>query len=102
MVLADTESGADAGSNLYLANYHDAGGQIGVALEVVRATGQVIASHDLTVTGTLTANGSTILTTHTPSSSSDTGTTGQIAWDSSYIYICTATNTWKRVAIATW
>ena len=28
-----------------------------------------------------------------------TGTTGQIAWDSDYIYICTATNTWKRVAL---
>ena len=38
----------------------------------------------------------------TPSSASDTGTTGSIAWDSSYIYICTATDTWKRTAIATW
>ena len=28
-----------------------------------------------------------------------TGTTGQIAWDSDYIYICTATDTWKRVAL---
>lgn len=40
--------------------------------------------------------------THTPSSASDTGITGQIAWDSGFIYICIATNTWKRVAIATW
>lgn len=37
-----------------------------------------------------------------PSSASDTGTAGDIAWDSNYIYICTATDTWKRVAIATW
>ena len=28
-----------------------------------------------------------------------TGTVGQICWDSNYIYICTATNTWKRVAL---
>ena len=28
-----------------------------------------------------------------------TGTAGQIAWDANYIYICTATNTWKRVAL---
>lgn len=40
--------------------------------------------------------------TKTPSSASDTGTTGTIAWDSSYLYVCTATDTWKRVAIATW
>jgi hypothetical protein len=39
---------------------------------------------------------------HTPSSSSDTGVQGQIAWDTSYIYICSATNTWLRAAIATW
>ena len=38
----------------------------------------------------------------TPSSASDTGNEGDICWDTSYIYICTATNTWKRVAIATW
>lgn len=37
-----------------------------------------------------------------PSSASDTGTTGDIAHDSSYLYICTATDTWKRVAISTW
>jgi hypothetical protein len=52
--------------------------------------------------GILTAPTLIESTTHTPSSAADTGTTGQIAWDASFIYICTATNTWKRVAIATW
>jgi hypothetical protein len=37
-----------------------------------------------------------------PTSSSDTGTTGEIRWDANYMYVCTATNTWKRSAIATW
>lgn len=37
-----------------------------------------------------------------PSSASDTGTLGEIRIDANYIYICTATNTWKRVAISTW
>jgi hypothetical protein len=37
-----------------------------------------------------------------PSSASDTGAKGQIKWDVNYIYICTATDTWKRTAIATW
>lgn len=34
-----------------------------------------------------------------PANSNSTGTTGQIAWDTQYIYVCTATNTWKRVAL---
>lgn len=38
----------------------------------------------------------------TPSSASDTGTTGQFAWDSNYFYICVGTNAWQRVAHATW
>ncbi len=37
-----------------------------------------------------------------PATSSDTGTLNEIRWDSSYIYICTASNTWKRVALSTW
>jgi len=37
-----------------------------------------------------------------PASASATGTLGEIRIDASFIYICTATNTWKRVAIATW
>jgi len=42
------------------------------------------------------------LTQNTPASTTATGTIGQACWDTAYIYICTATNTWKRVAIATW
>lgn len=38
---------------------------------------------------------------HTPTSSTDTGVKGTIAYDANYLYICTATNTWKRIAL-TW
>ena len=41
-------------------------------------------------------------TAKTPASASATGAAGEICWDASYIYVCTATNTWKRTAIATW
>jgi hypothetical protein len=41
-------------------------------------------------------------TAKTPASATATGTTGEIAWDANYIYVCTATNTWKRTAISTW
>ena len=37
-----------------------------------------------------------------PATASSTGTAGQIAYDASYIYICTATDTWLRASIATW
>jgi hypothetical protein len=47
-------------------------------------------------------SGGLFVATKTPASAGDTGSAGQIAWDSSYIYVCTASNTWKRVAIATW
>ena len=46
--------------------------------------------------------GDVVLATKTPASASATGVAGTIAWDANYIYICTATDTWKRVAIATW
>ena len=37
-----------------------------------------------------------------PASSSAAGKAGTIAYEGAYLYICTATNTWKRVSIATW
>lgn len=41
-------------------------------------------------------------TSKTPASAGASGNQGDIAWDSSYLYICTASNTWRRVAHATW
>ena len=37
-----------------------------------------------------------------PSSASDTGTLGEIRIVADYIYVCVATNTWVRSALATW
>lgn len=37
-----------------------------------------------------------------PATATSTGTVGQIAYDASYLYVCTATNTWVRTPIATW
>jgi len=39
---------------------------------------------------------------NTPASAAASGSRGTIEWDTGFIYVCTATNTWKRVAIATW
>lgn len=37
-----------------------------------------------------------------PASPDDTGTTGDIVWDSEYVYICIDTNTWKRFLLSSW
>lgn len=44
----------------------------------------------------------TLATAKTPASATDTGTMGQIAWDSGYVYVCVAADTWKRAALSTW
>lgn len=36
-----------------------------------------------------------------PTQTAFTGTPGQIRFDSSYIYVCTSSNNWKRVALTT-
>lgn len=41
-------------------------------------------------------------TAKTPATAGASGRAGQICWDADYIYVCTATNTWKKVQIATW
>lgn len=41
-------------------------------------------------------------TAKTPASASDTGNAGDICWDANYVYVCVATNTWKRSALSTW
>lgn len=38
----------------------------------------------------------------TITNSTDTGTTGEICWDSDYIYVCIAPNTWKRTGLSSW
>lgn len=42
------------------------------------------------------------LSSSVPANSTANGVAGTIRYDSSYVYICTATNTWKRAALSTW
>ena len=53
--------------------------------------------------GAISVSGDLVLkTTQTPATAGATGTKGTIAWDADYMYVCIATDTWERVAIATW
>lgn len=40
--------------------------------------------------------------TRTPASAMAAGNQGDICWDASFLYLCVAANTWRRVAHATW
>lgn len=42
------------------------------------------------------------LSSSVPANSSANGIAGTIRYDSSYVYVCVANNTWKRAAINTW
>ena len=55
-------------------------------------------SGNLTVSGNATIAG-LLLTAPATQTSTSPGTAGQISWDANYIYVCTAANTWKRVAL---
>lgn len=53
-----------------------------------------------TFSGSIFGTGSVAsISTSVPSSSNDTGTKGEIAYDNSYIYICVDTDTWIRSSI---
>ena len=39
---------------------------------------------------------------NTPSSASDFGHKGEIRWDENYVYVCVATDTWKRSPLSSW
>ena len=53
---------------------------------------------NLSVTGNVSV-GDTLSSLPQTKASNATGTTGQICWDSNYIYVCTATDTWKRASL---
>ena len=48
------------------------------------------------------ANTVRVRTAKTPTSATDTGNAGDICWDTNYVYVCVAANTWKRSALTTW
>lgn len=59
-------------------------------------------TNNATVANTLSVANFRFTASNPPGSAGATGVAGTVAWDSNYIYICVATNTWKRVAISTW
>lgn len=44
----------------------------------------------------------TVMRNSAPASATDTGVVGEFFADSSYLYVCVATNTWRRTALSSW
>jgi len=58
---------------------------------------------ETTSTGTLTTGQMNLAGLNTaPASAAAAGVLGEIRYTADYIYVCTATNTWKRSALSTW
>lgn len=73
-------------------------------VEAMRLNGTNVGIGTVTTTAMLDVNSNTIRlrTARTPASATATGNAGDICWDASYVYVCVATNTWKRTALSTW
>jgi hypothetical protein len=97
-------SGADDSFNLVNEmNAHMSFGTNGNERARLDASGNLgIGTSSPTAVLDVNANKMRLRTAKTPSSATDTGNAGDICWDSSYLYICTATNTWRRIAHASW
>jgi len=50
--------------------------------------------------GTLCAN--IVLSNTVPANSTANGVAGTLSYDSAYVYVCIANNTWKRATLASW
>jgi hypothetical protein len=73
-----------------------------VLLMAAGATATAVATFNSNGNFAITGNTLNIPVIRTPASAAAPGTKGDICWDTSYIYVCVATDTWERVAIATW
>ena len=61
------------------------------------------STNDLNLSGqSLFTSNLSILSSNTPSGSTDTGSVGEIRWDSNYIYVAISTNTWVRTPLSSW
>lgn len=99
----NTNIGREAGKTITTGNFNIC---IGSGAQVTDPTG----SAQINIGGVFRFDGNNLagiavpvsMTGGTPASAGASGVAGTMLWDSDFIYVCVDTNTWKRVAIATW
>lgn len=82
--------GASSSSNRQVRFYYD-GSNVASTLSCTGSNVLLLNGYQITTIGATV-----------PTSATSTGIKGQITTDSSYIYVCTATNTWVRTPITSW
>jgi len=60
------------------------------------------AAGRLRISNGSTGLGQIMIASSTPASAAATCAAGTVVWDSGFVYVCVAKDTWKRAAIATW
>ncbi len=91
--------------NLYNATSKITFGDAGSAdVNLYRDAANTLKTDDFFVSAGLAVTNDSIriVNSKTPSSSTDTGDVGQICWDADYLYVCVASNSWRRFDNATW
>lgn len=112
-ILGRSDDSVSAPAYAFSGSYSDYGmymdtttGEVSVANNGAKKFGVdadlITAYDDMKVTGDLYITGDILelQTPFTPSGSGASGTAGDIAWDTNYLYVCTATNTWTRIALS--
>ena len=70
---------------------------------VVSATGKVgVGTNNPSTLLDVAGNSVRIRNARTPGSASAPCTQGEHSWDGDYVYVCVATDTWKRSALTSW
>ena len=63
----------------------------------------IVSDGSISTNGTVKASDFRIRALNTaPASVGSTGTAGEVRFTADHVYVCTATDTWKRAALTTW
>lgn len=111
MILANVNVGTGPGNNdgesLYSAftkvnnNFANVQSNVNSLSSSVTSVAGKTGNVQITVNDIIGFNGASIVNTTAPASNSSAGSKGQIVVSGSYMYVCTAANTWVRVGVTT-
>lgn len=73
-----------------------------ISIDSSEITGVVHTTGNEAISGTKTFFSPVVLAAGTEPLVSGTGASGELRWSDDYLYVCVATDTWKRIALATY
>jgi len=96
------ESSGNAGSDFAIVRYSDAGTALDTPFSIKRSNAYVgVGTNSPTAPLDVNGNGIRIRSANAPASATATGQAGEIRWGADGLYVCVATNTWMKAALAT-